>query len=48
MQTATWMISDASELRKEWFEGARRVGITGATSTPRWLMEQCADAVAAL
>ena len=48
VQPATWMISDASELRGDWFEGARRVGVTGATSTPRWLMEQCAEAIAHL
>jgi 4-hydroxy-3-methylbut-2-enyl diphosphate reductase IspH len=28
------------ELHVEWFKGIETVGITGATSTPQWLMEQ--------
>ena len=33
-------IEDVQELQPEWFEGIETVGITGATSTPQWLMEQ--------
>jgi 4-hydroxy-3-methylbut-2-enyl diphosphate reductase len=33
-------IEDIQELHTEWFEGIETVGITGATSTPQWLMEQ--------
>jgi 4-hydroxy-3-methylbut-2-enyl diphosphate reductase len=39
------MVEEASELDKRWFEGAESVGICGATSTPRWLMEQVAQAL---
>ena len=39
------MIEDASEIDTAWFEGAESVGICGATSTPKWLMEQCRDAI---
>jgi 4-hydroxy-3-methylbut-2-enyl diphosphate reductase len=39
------MIEDASEIDNSWFEGAESVGICGATSTPKWLMEQCRDAI---
>jgi 4-hydroxy-3-methylbut-2-enyl diphosphate reductase len=35
----THFIEDVSELRDEWFENVERVGISGATSTPQWLME---------
>jgi len=35
----TFFIEDVPELRWEWFDGASSVGITGATSTPQWLME---------
>ena len=28
---------------REWLKGAERVGISGATSTPRWLMEEVAE-----
>ena len=41
-------IEEASEIKAEWFEGVERVGICGATSTPRWLMEDVAQAVATM
>ena len=40
-----YMVEEPSELVAEWFEGVESVGICGATSTPRWLMEQVAEAV---
>ena len=36
-------IEEASEIEPQWFEGACSVGICGATSTPRWLMEEVAS-----
>lgn len=36
-------IEEASELQAEWLTGAESVGICGATSTPKWLMQQVAD-----
>ena len=36
----TYFISDTDELKKEWFAGAEKTGICGATSTPAWLMEK--------
>ncbi len=36
----TYFVEDESELNEEWFVDAETVGITGATSTPQWLMEQ--------
>lgn len=41
-------IEEPSELRREWFDGVRSAGICGATSTPLWLMQQVADAIARL
>lgn len=41
-------IEEASELQKEWFEGTESVGICGATSTPKWLMEEIAGAIASI
>jgi 4-hydroxy-3-methylbut-2-en-1-yl diphosphate reductase len=41
-------IEDASELDASWFGDAATVGISGATSTPHWQMDQVRDAVAAL
>lgn len=37
------MISNISEIKKDWFEGVKSVGICGATSTPNWLMEEVAN-----
>jgi 4-hydroxy-3-methylbut-2-en-1-yl diphosphate reductase len=34
----TYFIEDDLELQDGWFEGVESVGITGATSTPQWLM----------
>jgi 4-hydroxy-3-methylbut-2-enyl diphosphate reductase len=44
----SFFISDAVELRKEWFTGVESVGICGATSTPMWLMEKVADSLYSL
>lgn len=38
----TYFLSAPDELREEWLEGVERVGVCGATSTPRWLMEAVA------
>lgn len=40
VQPATHLIGGAAELDPAWVEGAQTVGISGATSTPRWLMEE--------
>ena len=37
----TYMIDDPSEIDFLWFNGVNSVGICGATSTPKWLMEDC-------
>ena len=42
------LISNESEIDPSWLEGKERIGICGATSTPRWLMAQVRDHVAAL
>jgi 4-hydroxy-3-methylbut-2-enyl diphosphate reductase len=36
----TYFVENESELQREWFAGAATVGISGATSTPQWLMER--------
>ena len=41
----SYNIEEASELQAEWFKGAESVGICGATSTPKWLMESIASAI---
>ena len=39
----TLLISGIDQLQKEYFVGVQKIGITGATSTPRWLMEKVAN-----
>ncbi len=39
----THLIEDADEIQLEWLKGVNTVGICGATSTPKWLMEECRD-----
>ena len=41
----SYFIANEEELQPEWFEGAERVGVCGATSTPMWLMEQVAAGI---
>lgn len=41
----SYMIDSAAEIRMEWLENCHSIGICGATSTPKWLMEECADTI---
>ena len=38
-------IESENEIEKEWLDGVESIGICGATSTPKWLMEHCRDKV---
>ena len=42
----SYQIESADEIDMSWFtEDVRTVGICGATSTPKWLMEQCKERI---
>ena len=41
----TWHIGSADELEAGWFRPQDRVGVCGATSTPKWLLEDVAAAI---
>ena len=41
----TYFVQGVADLSDEMFEGAESVGISGATSTPRWVMEEIKNAV---
>jgi 4-hydroxy-3-methylbut-2-enyl diphosphate reductase len=41
----SYHISQPDEMKADWFEGVKSVGICGATSTPNWLMEEVAKTV---
>ncbi|MBR0258734.1 MAG: 4-hydroxy-3-methylbut-2-enyl diphosphate reductase [Prevotella sp.] len=44
----THLIEDPEEIDPSWLTDILTVGICGATSTPKWLMEQCRDAIVAM
>lgn len=41
----SYLVDTPAALRPEWFDGAGSVGVCGATSTPKWLMERCREAI---
>jgi len=42
----SFFVSAPEELNSDWFAGAASVGVCGATSTPRWLIQKVADIIA--
>lgn len=44
----THFVSSLEELEKSWFTGKNSVGICGATSTPKWLIENIRDFISNL
>ena len=41
----SFQIESANEIEMKWFQGVETVGICGATSTPKWLMEECREQI---
>lgn len=41
----TYHIGNVDELQKKWFSHDDKVGVCGATSTPKWLLEETARAI---
>ena len=39
----TYHIDTPAEIKREWFRADDRVGVCGATSTPKWLLEETAE-----
>lgn len=44
----TYFVEDDKELQPEWFSAAETVGISGATSTPQWLMDRIKVSIEAM
>ena len=44
----SYFISDEDEIKTDWFVANSTVGICGATSTPRWLMENIAEKITSI
>ncbi|MBR4899114.1 MAG: 4-hydroxy-3-methylbut-2-enyl diphosphate reductase [Prevotella sp.] len=43
----TYLIEGPDDIHAEWLHDVETIGICGATSTPKWLMEQCRDRIKA-
>ncbi len=43
--TRSYHVESPEELKKEWFEGVERVGITAGASTPPWIVNQVAEKI---
>ena len=41
----TYQVDRPEDIDKCWFENAKSIGICGATSTPKWLMDKCKNAI---
>ena len=44
----TYHITSASEIKRDWFRADDTVGVCGATSTPKWLLEEVTNEILAL
>lgn len=44
----TYIVSEKNDVRPEWFRKDDNVGVCGATSTPRWLLEAIANQIKSL
>lgn len=44
----TYHIGSEADIKSEWFRPDDRVGVCGATSTPKWLLEQVAEYISGL
>jgi len=44
----THFVSSPDEIDISWFNGKQSAGICGATSTPKWLIEQVYNIISAL
>jgi 4-hydroxy-3-methylbut-2-enyl diphosphate reductase len=41
----SYLVDEPCNIDPAWFTNAKSVGICGATSTPKWLMEACREAI---
>lgn len=48
MNIRTYQVDSVADIKREWFRADDRVGICGATSTPKWLLEEVAEHVLSL
>lgn len=44
----TYQVDKPEDINMEWFRDAKSIGICGATSTPKWLMDKCKNVISEL
>jgi len=44
----TWFVSSPDEIKPEWFLNKKSVGICGATSTPKWLIDKMKETITSI
>ena len=45
MGTPSYLINDKNDIRAEWLEGSRRVGVTAGASTPEFLITEVVESL---
>ena len=45
MNPNTYLIDQPEEIDRTLLDGVKSIGICGATSTPKWLMEECKEVI---
>jgi 4-hydroxy-3-methylbut-2-enyl diphosphate reductase len=45
MGTPSYLINDKNDIKAEWLEGSRRVGVTAGASTPEFLVTEVVEAL---
>lgn len=45
MNIRTYHITSVEEIKRDWFRADDRVGVCGATSTPKWLLEEVSESI---
>lgn len=48
VNSRSYFVTSAEEVSKDWFFEAKSVGVSGATSSPGWLLQKVADAISAI
>lgn len=45
VNSRTYQVDKPEDIKMDWFKDARSVGVCGATSTPKWLMDKCRNVI---
>lgn len=45
VNSRTYQVDKPEDIKMDWFKDARSIGVCGATSTPKWLMDKCRNVI---